>query len=296
MSVEHAEAIHHQLVKGKRVPGNSELQNSEEHLLISMSELILDSVFYHPAVKGHINELSATDKQALDAILGGQTISLHFVSALVATIEAAITGQTRTIRVLLSDADSQTYRQLLGGWCEEEEFNPAMGCRGVSRFAGDFYHQAFALECEVVKQLRAKGHDIEIVVPFVRTLSDAATIIDRLAEQGLPRGLAGLKVLYSCDVPSAALLAERLLPYFDGALINLDLLTQFVVGADSQNASVSAYFNPEGESVLMLMESVYKAAAPAGKPMLVAIHELGSYPKLQAFLAEIIKPEAVFCY
>ena len=210
MSFEHPSMIHEQLVLGNSLLGDQQPSNSP-YLFVSLSELIAESVFYHPTLVCSTDSLSELEKSSLDAILGGLSIEEHFVNTLVTQIEQAITAQQH-IRVALSHADSHDFQALIGGSVEKSEVNPAIGLRGVARYASNSYAAGFALECKVIKTLRDKGHDIEIVVPFVRTLSDAATIIDRLAEQGLPRGLNGLKVSYTCNVPSAALLADAIRP------------------------------------------------------------------------------------
>ncbi|MCA2018665.1 phosphoenolpyruvate synthase [Vibrio tritonius] len=284
MSFEHPSMIHEQLVLGNSLLGDQQPSNSP-YLFVSLSELIAESVFYHPTLVCSTDSLSELEKSSLDAILGGLSIEEHFVNTLVTKIEQAITAQQH-IRVALSQADSHDFQALIGGSVENSEVNPAIGLRGVSRYASNSYAAGFALECKVIKTLRDKGHDIEIVVPFVRTLSDAATIIDRLAEQGLPRGLKGLKVSYTCNVPSAALLADRMLKYFDGVVVDWDLLTQCTLGIDKQNPELEHLYNPESEAVTLLFEMAAKAAEQANKPLVILTTALDQYPKLQAYLLE----------
>lgn len=176
---------------------------------------------------------------------------------------------------------------LLGGGAEPDEVNPSLGLRGVSRFASESYKTCFALECEVIKRLRAEGIDVEIVVPCVRALSDAAKIIDRLAEQGLPRGLNGLKVLFACDTPSGVLLSERLLQYFDGLVIKVESLTQLTLGVDINQEELIHLYDPQNEAVLKLIKEAVSSAKEARKPVLLTIGMLEDYPVLKDFIIEL---------
>ncbi|MFV0450027.1 MAG: putative PEP-binding protein [Vibrio sp.] len=294
MSFEQQGIILPELVLGNTLP-NADSQQSSHALFVSLSELIAESVFYHPALTaGGVELLPELEQNSLNSLLNDQSIEQHFVSVLVGRIEQAISAEQTSIRVCLSSSDSYAFKALIGGSIEAEEVNPAMGVRGVSRFACSKYSPAFALECKVIKVLQEKGHKVEIVVPFVRALSDAATIIDRLAEQGLPRGLNGLRVLYVCSVPSAALVADKLLQYFDGVVIDWDELTQMTLGVDKYNEALSYLYNPESEAVSQLANLAVNAANLAKKPVVVVTRGLENYPKLQEYLAENVQPESIF--
>jgi pyruvate,water dikinase len=106
-------------------------------------------------------------------------------------------------------------------------------------------------------------------VPFVRTLSDAAKIIDSLAEHGLPRGLNGLKVLFGCDTPSAILLADRLLQYFDGLTINIENIAQLTLGVDRTNESLVNIYDEQNEAIKILVTQAAKSAMAANKPFVI---------------------------
>ncbi|MCC4819381.1 phosphoenolpyruvate synthase [Vibrio lentus] len=286
MTQENQSTLHPELVLGDVLPSYNDNNNSN-HLYVSLSELVMDRVFYHPSIESHLDTLSDIEKTSLDAILGDKSVDEHFVSTLVVAIQAAVQPNHNAVRVALSSADSYGFRSLLGGNCEVEEVNPALGVRGVARYATPEYSKAFALECQVIKTLREQGINVEIVVPYVRALSDAAKIIDLLAEQGLPRGLNGLKVLFSCDVPSAVLLSERLLHYFDGAAVNVDSLTQFALGVDKQNEAQQHAFDPQNEAVITLISSIVKATQHAKKPVLIVTQGLVDYPRLQGYIADL---------
>ncbi|MEZ8353593.1 putative PEP-binding protein [Vibrio splendidus] len=292
MTQENQSTLHPELVLGDVLPSYNDNNNSN-HLYVSLSELVMDRIFYHPSIESHLDTLTDIEKTSLDAILGDKTVDEHFVSTLVIAIQAAVQPNHTSVRIALSSADSYGFRSLLGGNCEAEEINPALGVRGVARYATSEYSKAFALECQVIKALREQGINVEVVVPYVRALSDAAKIIDLLAEQGLPRGLNGLKVLFSCDVPSAVLLSERLLHYFDGVVVNVDSLASFTLGVDKHNEAQQHAFDPQNEAVITLLNMIVKATLNAKKPVLLVTQGLVDYPRLQGFIADLDGVETV---
>ncbi|MBE8566057.1 putative PEP-binding protein [Vibrio splendidus] len=292
MTQENQSTLHPELVLGDVLPSYNDNNNSN-HLYVSLSELVMDRIFYHPSIESHLDTLTDIEKTSLDAILGDKTVDEHFVSTLVIAIQAAVQPNHTSVRIALSSADSYGFRSLLGGNCEAEEINPALGVRGVARYATSEYSKAFALECQVIKTLREQGINVEVVVPYVRALSDAAKIIDLLAEQGLPRGLNGLKVLFSCDVPSAVLLSERLLHYFDGVVVNVDSLASFTLGVDKHNEAQQHAFDPQNEAVITLLSMIVKATLNAKKPVLLVTQGLVDYPRLQGFIADLDGVETV---
>ncbi|MBE8575577.1 MULTISPECIES: putative PEP-binding protein [Vibrio] len=292
MTQENQSTLHPELVLGDVLPSYNDNNNSN-HLYVSLSELVMDRVFYHPSIESHLDTLTDIEKTSLDAILGDKTVDEHFVTTLVIAIQAAVQPNHTSVRIALSSADSYGFRSLLGGNCEAEEINPALGVRGVARYATPEYSKAFALECQVIKTLREQGINVEVVVPYVRALSDAAKIIDLLAEQGLPRGLNGLKVLFSCDVPSAVLLSERLLHYFDGVVVNVDSLASFTLGVDKHNEAQQHAFDPQNEAVITLLDMIVKATLNAKKPVLLVTQGLVDYPRLQGYIADLEGVETV---
>ncbi|MEH0690349.1 phosphoenolpyruvate synthase [Vibrio cholerae] len=285
MSLSGSSSLHPALSSGDALP-KVDGQQGGQHLFVSLSELILEHIFYHPSFESATTPLDPLQRSSIDAMLGEQDLKTHFVSTLVSIISDAIAPEHKAVRVSLSNADSHTMRSLLGGDVEPEVVNPALGMRGVSRYAQPEFSASFALECDVIKALRAQGHQVEIVVPFVRALSDAAKIIDLLAEQGLPRGLDGLKVLYTVDVPSSALMAERLLHYFDGVVINLENLTQYTLGIDRLDETLHYLFEPQSEAVLQLIDLTTKAAESVNKPVILTSSGVLNYAKIQEYLVE----------
>ncbi|MGF1765448.1 putative PEP-binding protein [Aliivibrio kagoshimensis] len=281
--------IHSEFIEIGSLPEFGQSSSNSATLYVSLAGLIQEKVFYHPKAALEQDGLSELEKQTLETMVEhiGNPVE-HFVSTLVSGIEDAITSQHTLVKVCLSDEDSFTFSALLGGKCESEERNPLLGVRGVSRFASEAYAECFVLECEVIKRLIANNSNlgVEVVVPFVRTLSDAATIIDRLAEQGLARGRNGLKINYVCDVPAAAMNSEKLLQYFDGLVINSDNLAQLILGVDKSNESLSYLYDPQNEAVIQLISQAARAACAVNKPVLLLSDDLVSYPKLQEQLIE----------
>ncbi|CAM3958152.1 MULTISPECIES: putative PEP-binding protein [Vibrio] len=268
--------------------GNSLQQRNEgaEHVLLSIGDVIQERMFFHPALIGSDLTLSDADQMALDAVVNGQDLTEFYQEVLNETATELELAQYKRVRVQLSNCDSSSFSALIAGSLEECETNPMLGARGVSRYASDFYKPSFALECQFIKALREKEINVEVVVPFVRSLSDAAKVIDRLAEQGLPRGLNGLKVLFGADTPSAVLLSERLLKYFDGVCVDLASLTQLTLGIDRNNEAVSTGYNVQNEAVLGLLAQVLTQANAARKSSIVLTEALAENTKLQEFLLE----------
>ena len=264
---------------------SSQMQGSER-LFVSLSRLIKEKVGFHPSLTDSTLELQDTLQSKLREMCGQVSPRDHFVAKLVTEIESAIQPQHSIVQVSLTGFGSHELSALLGGEIEHSELNPTMGKRGVAKHASAEYKAAFELECEVIKQLRASHSNIEIVVPFVRTLSDAATIIDKLAEHGLPRGLNGLKVHFSVDVPSAALLSERLLHYFDGIVVNIKNLAQFTLGIDGASRELSNLFDIDNESVISLLDMSVESCKASNKKIVVLLDQLHQLPKTSDYLQQ----------
>lgn len=292
MNQNSSSSLHPSLNIGEFLPKlDTEFEGS--HLFVSLSELILEHVFYHPTYMESKETLDEVEAASINAILGGLDVETHFVSTLTNQILSAVKPNHTVVRVSLSGADSDSFSSLLGGNVDLQETNPALGVRGVSRFAAQPFNRQFALECKVIKALQAQDCNVEIVVPFVRGLSDAAKIIDLLAEQGLPRGLNGLKVLYTVDVPAGALLSERLLHYFDGVVVNLENLAQFTLGIDRLSEELEYLFDPQSDAVIQLIEQVVKSAHGCNKPVVVCSNALEQYARIQESVADYDNVDAV---
>ncbi|MFC0266909.1 phosphoenolpyruvate synthase [Kushneria aurantia] len=183
-----------------------------------------------------------------------------------ATLAAAFWPKRVIVR--LSDFKTNEYANLVGGeQYEPHEENPMLGFRGAGRYASPQFRDCFALECEAVRRVRDDMGlvNMEIMVPFVRTLDDAAAVIETLEARGLKRGENGLKVIMMCELPSNALLADQFLEYFDGFSIGSNDMTQLTLGLDRDSGTVSEQFDERNEAVLMLLSMAIRAAKRQGK-------------------------------
>ncbi|MHA6311121.1 MULTISPECIES: phosphoenolpyruvate synthase [Pantoea] len=184
----------------------------------------------------------------------------------IATLGAAFAPKRVIVR--LSDFKTNEYANLVGGErYEPEEENPMLGFRGAGRYVADSFRDCFALECEAVKRVRNEMGltNVEIMVPFVRTVDQAQAVVEELARQGLKRGENGLKVIMMCEIPSNALLAEQFLQHFDGFSIGSNDMTQLTLGLDRDSGVVSALFDERNDAVKALLSMAIKAAKKQGK-------------------------------
>ena len=184
----------------------------------------------------------------------------------IATLGAAFAPKRVIVR--LSDFKTNEYANLVGGErYEPEEENPMLGFRGAGRYVADSFRDCFALECEAVKRVRNEMGltNVEIMVPFVRTVEQAKAVVEELGRQGLKRGENGLKIIMMCEIPSNALLADQFLEHFDGFSIGSNDMTQLTLGLDRDSGVVSALFDERNEAVKMLLSMAIRAAKQKGK-------------------------------
>ncbi|MGD8106180.1 phosphoenolpyruvate synthase [Pantoea sp. FN0302] len=184
----------------------------------------------------------------------------------IATLGAAFAPKRVIVR--LSDFKSNEYANLVGGErYEPEEENPMLGFRGAGRYVADRFRDCFALECQAVKRVRNEMGltNVEIMIPFVRTVAQAEAVIEELARQGLKRGENGLKIIMMCEIPSNALLAEQFLEHFDGFSIGSNDMTQLTLGLDRDSGVVSELFDERNEAVKALLSMAIRAAKKQGK-------------------------------
>lgn len=184
----------------------------------------------------------------------------------IATIAAAF--YPKPVIVRLSDFKSNEYANLIGGSLyEPHEENPMLGFRGASRYVSPEFEACFALECQAVKAVREEMGltNVEVMIPFVRTLSEAQKTIEVLKKYGLERGHAGLRLIMMCELPANALLASEFLAYFDGFSIGSNDLTQLTLGLDRDSGLVAAQFDERDAAVKALLHMAIKACKAAGK-------------------------------
>jgi pyruvate, water dikinase len=206
----------------------------------------------------------------------------------IATIGASFWPKPVIVR--LSDFKSNEYRKLVGGSrYEPEEENPMLGFRGASRYVSPEFGEAFAMECEALLRAREKMGllNIEVMVPFVRTLKQAERVIGMLKDRGLARGQNGLKVIMMCEVPSNAVLAEAFLEYFDGMSIGSNDLTQLTLGLDRDSGleALAQDFDERDPAVKALISRAIKACRAANKYIGICGQGPSDHPDLADWLA-----------
>lgn len=184
----------------------------------------------------------------------------------ISTLAAAFWPKRVIVR--LSDFKSNEYANLVGGDIyEPEEENPMLGFRGAGRYVSDSFRACFALECEAVKRVRNKMGltNVEVMIPFVRTVAQAESVVAELAKHDLKRGENGLKVIMMCEIPSNALLADQFLEHFDGFSIGSNDMTQLTLGLDRDSGVVSELFDERNDAVKAMLSMAIKAAKRQNK-------------------------------
>ena len=205
----------------------------------------------------------------------------------VATIAAAFWPKQVIVR--LSDFKSNEYRKLLGGErYEPEEENPMLGWRGASRYVAQDFRECFELECAAMKKVRDELGlaNVELMVPFVRTISEAKEVIRLLAQNGLERGKNGLKIVMMCELPSNAILAEEFLELFDGFSIGSNDLTQLTLGLDRDSGLVAEGFNERDAAVKAMLAMAIGACRKHGKYVGICGQGPSDHPDLARWLME----------
>ena len=213
----------------------------------------------------------------------------------VATIASAFWPKKVIVR--LSDFKSNEYRKLIGGSrYEPEEENPMLGFRGASRYISQSFRECFALECEAMKKVRNLMGltNVELMVPFVRTLEEARQVVELLAEHGLRRGdkpagagdEAALRLIMMCELPSNAILADRFLDYFDGFSIGSNDLTQLTLGLDRDSGLVAEAFDERDPAVKIMLERAIGACKAQGKYVGICGQGPSDHPDLAEWLME----------
>ncbi|TWU69902.1 phosphoenolpyruvate synthase [Shewanella algae] len=203
-----------------------------------------------------------------EMIAGYESPVEYYVARLVegiSSIAAAFHPKKAIVR--MSDFKSNEYANLIGGdKYEPEEENPMLGFRGASRYISESFRDCFALECEAIKRVRNDMglKNVEIMIPFVRTLEEGRQVIELLKEQGLERGKDGLRVIMMCELPSNALLADQFLEMFDGFSIGSNDLTQLTLGLDRDSGIISHLFDERNEAVKALLAMAIKSAKTKG--------------------------------
>jgi pyruvate,water dikinase len=206
----------------------------------------------------------------------------------VATIAAAFFPKKVIVR--LSDFKSNEYSNLIGGdLYEPHEENPMLGFRGASRYIAEEFYECFAMECQAMKRVRdTMGFtNVEIMIPFVRTLKEADAVIALLARNGLARGTNGLRVIMMCELPSNAILADRFLEYFDGFSIGSNDMTQLTLGVDRDSGgAIASTFDERDDAVKAMLALAIQACQKAGKYVGICGQGPSDHPDLAQWLVE----------
>ncbi|HZJ98088.1 MAG TPA: phosphoenolpyruvate synthase [Oligella sp.] len=259
--------------------------------LARLEFIINNNINIHPKAVLDYPNVDSELKQAVEsAARGYASPRAFFVEKLaegVATIAAAF--YPKTVIVRMSDFKSNEYRKLVGGSrYEPEEENPMLGFRGASRYLSEDFAECFRMECEALKKVRDEmGLDnVELMIPFVRTVNQAKRVIDLLAENGLKRGENGLRIIMMCEVPSNAILADEFLEHFDGFSIGSNDMTQLTLGLDRDSGMevLMADFDERDAAVQFMLSRAIQACLKADKYVGICGQGPSDHPDLALWL------------
>ncbi|HEY5579697.1 MAG TPA: putative PEP-binding protein, partial [Rhodoferax sp.] len=255
--------------------------------------IINNNIGVHPKAILDYPNIDADLKKAVESVARGHASPRAFyvdrVAEGVATIAAAFWPKPVIVR--LSDFKSNEYRKLIGGSrYEPEEENPMLGFRGAARYVSADFGEAFAMECEALKRVRQDMglSNVQVMVPFVRTLGQAKKVTELLAAHGLKRGENGLKIIMMCEIPSNAILASQFLQYFDGFSIGSNDLTQLTLGLDRDSGLelLTADFDERDPAVTTLISQAISACKAEGKYIGICGQGPSDYPDFAEWLAK----------
>ncbi|EPZ15798.1 phosphoenolpyruvate synthase [Thauera terpenica 58Eu] len=280
--------------------GNPELafefaQIPNEGVGLARLEFVINNMIgIHPKAILDLGQVPASLRDEINRRSRGYaTPKQFFIEKLVegvATIAAAF--YPKPVIVRMSDFKSNEYRKLLGGEIyEPEEENPMLGFRGASRYIAHTFRDCFEMEVAAMKKVRNELGltNVQIMIPFVRNLEEAAGVVDLLAQHGLKRGANDLKLIMMCEIPSNALLAEQFLQYFDGFSIGSNDLTQLTLGLDRDSGLVAHAFDERDPAVKQLLSMAIKAANKLDKYVGIC----GQGPSDHADFAEWLMDEGI---
>jgi pyruvate, water dikinase len=265
--------------------------------LARLEFIINNNIGVHPKAILDYPNIDADLKKAVESVARGHASPRAFyvdkLAEGIATIAAAFWPKSVIVR--LSDFKSNEYRKLIGGTrYEPDEENPMLGFRGASRYISGDFSDAFAMECEALKRVRTDMGltNVEIMVPFVRTVKQAATVKHMLAERGLQRaadgGKDGLRLIMMCEVPSNAILAEQFLEHFDGMSIGSNDLTQLTLGLDRDSGieQLAGDFDERDPAVKAMISRAIAACRATGKYVGICGQGPSDHPDFADWLAQ----------
>ena len=261
--------------------------------LARLEFIINNNIGVHPKAILDYPNIDSDLKKAVESVARGHASPRAFyvdkVAEGVATIAAAFWPKPVIVR--LSDFKSNEYRKLIGGSrYEPEEENPMLGFRGAARYVSDEFGEAFAMECEAIKRVRNDMGltNVQVMVPFVRTLGQAERVTQLLAQHGLKRGQDDLKLIMMCEIPSNALLADQFLAFFDGFSIGSNDLTQLTLGLDRDSGLelLAKDFDERDKAVEALIHMAIKACLAQGKYIGICGQGPSDHPDFAQWLAD----------
>ncbi len=261
--------------------------------LARLEFIINNNIGVHPKAILDYPNVDADLKKAVESVARGHASPRAFyvdkVAEGVATIAAAFWPKPVIVR--LSDFKSNEYRKLIGGSrYEPEEENPMLGFRGAARYISEDFREAFAMECEAMRRVRSDMGltNVQVMVPFVRTLKQAERVTQLLAQHGLQRGENELKIIMMCEVPSNAILANEFLQFFDGFSIGSNDLTQLTLGLDRDSGLelLAADFDERDPAVKVLLKQAIAACKAQGKYVGICGQGPSDHPDFARWLAD----------
>ena len=261
--------------------------------LARLEFIINNNIGVHPKAILEYPHIDADLKKAVESVARGHASPKAFyidkLAEGIATIAAAFWPKPVIVR--LSDFKSNEYKKLIGGSrYEPDEENPMLGFRGAARYLSEDFAESFEMECSAMKRVRNDMGltNVEIMVPFVRTLGQAEKVVNLLAKNGLRRGENGLRLIMMCEVPSNAILANEFLQYFDGFSIGSNDLTQLTLGLDRDSgmALLAADFDERDPAVKALLSMAIKACREQGKYIGICGQGPSDHPDFAAWLME----------
>jgi len=259
--------------------------------LARLEFIINKMIGIHPRALLEFDKMDKVLQQQISRKIAGYPNPVeYFIQKLtegISTLAAAFAPEKVIVR--MSDFKSNEYAHLLGGDVfEPEEENPMLGYRGASRYISEDFKPCFALECEAIKRVRNQMQlrNIEIMIPFVRTLTEARLVHEGLKDNGLERGVDDFKVIMMCEIPSNVILAEQFLEYFDGFSIGSNDLTQLTLGLDRDSGLVANSFDERDPAVMALLKQAIQSCKAAGKYVGICGQGPSDHPDLAKWLLE----------
>ncbi len=275
--------------------GNPELAFDFQRLpnagvgLARLEFIIARMIGVHPKAALAYPRLKPEVKEAIDQLCAGYSDPVSFyvdkLTEGISTLGAAFFPKPVIVR--MSDFKSNEYSRLTGGaQYEPEEENPMLGFRGASRYISESFRECFELECRALKKVRDEMGltNVEIMIPFVRTVAEAAQVIELLKANGLERGRNGLRVIMMCEIPSNAILADQFLQHFDGFSIGSNDMTQLTLGLDRDSGIVAGQFDERDPAVKAMLAMAIQACRKAGKYVGICGQGPSDHPDLAEWL------------